>query len=76
MTTAPSNVTYRTAPPFWWPLDAASAKRLASPGIASILIMDGRSFDRQAIRIKGQGLRLMPTNDAGTRALALPSWST
>jgi integrase len=33
-------------------------------------------IDRQAIRIKGQGLRLMPTKtDAGTRALALPSWS-
>jgi integrase len=32
--------------------------------------------DRQAIRIKGQGLCLMPTKtDAGTRALALPSWS-
>jgi integrase len=33
-------------------------------------------IDRQAIRIKGQGLRMMPTKtDAGTRALALPSWS-
>jgi integrase len=32
--------------------------------------------DRQAIRIKGQGLRMMPTKtDAGTRTLALPSWS-
>jgi integrase len=33
-------------------------------------------IDRQAIRINGQGLRLTPTKtDAGTRALALPSWS-
>jgi integrase len=33
-------------------------------------------IDRQAIRIKGQGLCLMPTKtDAGTRSLALPSWS-
>ena len=33
-------------------------------------------IDRQAIRIKGQSLRMMPTKtDAGTRALALPSWS-
>ena len=32
--------------------------------------------DRQAIRIKGQGLHMMPTKtDAGTRTLALPSWS-
>jgi integrase len=33
-------------------------------------------IDRQAIRIKAQGLRMMPTKtDAGSRALALPSWS-
>jgi integrase len=32
--------------------------------------------DRQAIRIKGEGLRMMPTRtDAGTRTLALPTWS-
>jgi integrase len=32
-------------------------------------------IDRQAIRVKGESLRLMPTKtDAATRTLALPSW--
>jgi integrase len=40
MTTTPSSMTYPTSSPFWWLLAAASVKRSASPGIASILIME------------------------------------